>query len=67
MPSLHTDFTDAELEILEKVRVQWGLRDLDETAEFLAKRFLRLGMQRMIGNGRSMHLVSLEDFERTSE
>jgi len=67
MPSLHTDFTDVELEILEKVRVQWGLRDLDETAEFLAKRFLRMGMQRMTGNGRAMNLVSLEDFERTPE
>lgn len=67
MPLIEAAFTDDDLHQLEAVRVQWGLADVNETAEFLAKRALRLGMQRMTGRGRAMHLVSLEDFERTPE
>ncbi|MDP1976273.1 hypothetical protein [Undibacterium sp.] len=67
MPSLNADFTDDELEMLEMVRVQWGLSDLEETAQFLAKRHLRQGMQSLTGRGRAMSLVSFEDLERTTE
>ncbi|MBI3727066.1 MAG: hypothetical protein HY254_01910 [Burkholderiales bacterium] len=67
MPSINTDFTDDEIQQLEAVRVQWGLADVNEAAEFLAKRALRLGMVKMTGRSRAMNLVSLEDFERTTE
>lgn len=67
MPSLNADFTDDELEMLEGMRVQWGLSSLEETAQFLAKRFIRQSMKVMTGRGRAMNLVSLEDLERTTE
>lgn len=67
MPSIQADFTDDDLQQLEAVRVQWGLADLDEAAEFLAKRALRLGMLKLTGRSRAMNLVSPEDFERTTE
>jgi len=67
MPSLNADFTDDELEMLEQMRVQWGLSDLEETAQYLAKRYIRNSMKAMTGRGRAMNLVSLEDFERTTE
>ena len=67
MPSLNAAFTDDELENLEKLRVLWRLSDLEETAQFLAKRSIRNSMKAMTGRGRAMNLVSLEDFERTTE
>lgn len=67
MPSLIADFTDEEIETLEQLRVQWHLSDLEETATFVAKRALRLGMQKMTGQGRSMTLVSPEDFTKDTE
>lgn len=67
MPLIQTDFTEDDLQKLEAVRVQWGLADLDEAAEFLAKRALRLGMLKLTGRSRAMNLVSPEDFERTTE
>ncbi|MFZ6712030.1 hypothetical protein [Undibacterium sp. TC9W] len=67
MPSLNLELNDDELARMEAVRVQWGLRDLDETAEFLAKRVLRESMKSITGRGRAMILVSPEDFERTTE
>ncbi len=67
MPSLNADFADDELEMLEKLRIQWGLSDLEETAQFLAKRYLRQSMKTITGRGRAMSLVSLENFERDTE
>ncbi|WP_222616714.1 EAP30/Vps36 family vacuolar-sorting protein [Undibacterium umbellatum] len=67
MPLKQADFTDDEIQKLEAVRLQWGLADLNETAEFLARRALRLGMMKLTGRSRAMNLVSPEDFERTTE
>lgn len=67
MPVLNIELNDDELVMLETVRLQWGLGDLEETAEFLAKRLLRVNIKKMTGRGRAMNLVSLEDFERTTE
>lgn len=55
--------SESELEMLERVRLQYGLRDLDDTAEFLAKRLLRWQMKQITGRGRAMYLVSPERTE----
>lgn len=55
--------SESELEMLERVRLQYGLRDLDDTAEFLAKRLLRWKIKQITGRGRAMYLVPPERTE----
>lgn len=51
------NLTDAELEQLEQVRAQQGLESIEQAAEWLAKRGIRRGAQRITGRGRALHLA----------
>jgi hypothetical protein len=61
MPTdLTIPFTDAERDLLERVRAQQGLESIDQAAEWLAKRGMRQGAKRVTGRGRSLYLVPRE-------
>lgn len=59
MPETSTDisFSDAELDVLERVRQLHGLPSIEATAEWLAKRRLRRTATQMNGRGRALYLV----------
>lgn len=58
MPTeLTLSFTDADLDLLERVRAQQGLESIEQAAEWLAKRAIRRLAQRSTGRGRALHLA----------
>ncbi|MGV4733184.1 hypothetical protein LFL97_00930 [Burkholderia sp. JSH-S8] len=59
MPETSTEISlsDAELDVLERVRLQHGLPSIEATAEWLAKRRLRRTTKQMNGRGRALYLV----------
>lgn len=58
MPTdLTISFSDVERETLERVRMQQGLDTIEQAAEWLAKRGIRRGAQRITGRGRALHLA----------
>jgi len=57
MPDQETIFTDDELDMLEKIRVQQGLDTVQQAAEWLAKSRLRRQARQTTGRGRSLYLA----------
>jgi hypothetical protein len=59
MPETSTEIflSDADRDVLERVRVLHGLPSLEATAEWLAKRRLRRTTKQMNGRGRALYLV----------
>ncbi|ACR27577.1 MULTISPECIES: hypothetical protein [Burkholderia] len=57
MPELEITFTEQDAELLERVRQQEGLATLQQAAEWLVKRRLRLGTRRLTGRDRALYVV----------
>ncbi|AIO47452.1 MULTISPECIES: hypothetical protein [Burkholderia] len=57
MPELEITFTEQDAEILERVRQQQGLASIQQAAEWLVKRRLRLGARRLTGRDRALYVV----------
>lgn len=58
MPTdIQTTFSDEELAMLERVRVQQGLETVEQAAEWLAKRRLRRSGKRITGRARALQQV----------
>lgn len=61
MATVTLTFTDAEQELLERVRVQQGLDSIEQAAEWLAKRAIRRLARRSTGRGRALHIAGRAD------
>ncbi|NTY35658.1 hypothetical protein [Burkholderia diffusa] len=57
MPDLEIKFTEQDAELLERVRQQEGLASIQQAAEWLVKRRLRLGARRLTGRDRALYIV----------
>ena len=59
MPETSTEIalSDADRDVLERVRVLHNLPSLEATAEWLAKRRLRRTAKQINGRGRALYLV----------
>ncbi|KWC22740.1 hypothetical protein WL48_18645 [Burkholderia ubonensis] len=59
MPETSTEIalSDADRDVLERVRLLHGLPSLEATIEWLAKRRLRRTAKQMNGRGRALYLV----------
>jgi hypothetical protein len=49
--------SDAERDVLERIRVQYALTTVEQAAEWLAKRRLRRSAQQITGRGRALYLA----------
>lgn len=57
MPDIETTYSDIEMEMLERVRLQEGLDSVQQAAEWLAKRAIRRGAKRITGRGRALYVT----------
>lgn len=60
MPDHQITFSQAQLELLERVRQQQGLDSIAQAAEWLAKSALRKAARRTSGRGRALYPVPKE-------
>ncbi|AQT48769.1 MULTISPECIES: hypothetical protein [Burkholderia] len=59
MPETSTEIalSDADRDVLERVRQQYSLPSIEAAAEWLVKRRLRLTSKQLNGRGRALYLV----------
>ncbi len=57
MPQAHFDYDDLEHSLLERIRQQQGLADLDQAAEWLIRTRLRRATNKLTGRGRALYPV----------
>jgi len=60
MPDHHITFSQAQLDLLERVRQQQGLDNIGQAAEWLTKTALRKAARRTSGRGRALYPVPKE-------
>ncbi|MEH6564590.1 MAG: hypothetical protein V7756_04610 [Halopseudomonas sp.] len=57
MPQALFEYDDTERSLLERIRIQQGLQDCDQAAEWLIKARLRRAALRLTGRGRALYPV----------
>lgn len=57
MPDQKMTLTDEDVVLLEKVRVHYGLENIDQAAELLAKQALRRTARQSNGRGRALYVL----------
>jgi hypothetical protein len=55
--SADIDLSDAERNVLERVRARQGLATIEQAAEWLAKRRIRRAVRDVTGCGRALYVV----------